>query len=31
VALQAAWAGVLLCLCALVQRRAERKLVVHGG
>ncbi len=31
VALQAAWAGVLLGLCALVQRRAERKLVVHGG
>jgi ABC-2 type transport system permease protein len=31
VALQAAWAGVLLSVCALVQRRAERRLVVQGG
>lgn len=31
VGLQAAWAGALLGGCALVQRRAERKLVVHGG
>jgi ABC-2 type transport system permease protein len=31
VALQAAWAGVLLAVCALVQRRAERRLVVQGG
>jgi viologen exporter family transport system permease protein len=31
VALQAAWVAALLGLCALVQRRAERKLVLHGG
>jgi ABC-2 type transport system permease protein len=31
VALQAAWAVALLALCRLVQRRAERKLVVQGG
>ncbi len=31
VGLQAAWAAGLLGLCALVQRRAERKLVVQGG
>jgi len=31
VALQAVWAVVLLALAALVQRRAERKLVVQGG
>ena len=31
VALQAVWAVVLLALCRLVQRRAERKLVVQGG
>jgi ABC-2 type transport system permease protein len=31
VALQAAWAAALLGLCRLVQRRAERKLVVQGG
>ncbi len=28
---QAAWAGALLALCASVQRRAERKLVIQGG
>ncbi|WP_433307404.1 ABC transporter permease [Actinoplanes sp. CA-030573] len=31
VLLQAAWAIALLALCRLVQRRAERKLVVQGG
>lgn len=31
VALQACWAAVLLALCALVQRRAERRLVAQGG
>lgn len=31
VAGQAAWAVVLLLICALVQRRAERKLVIQGG
>ena len=31
VAVQVVWATVLLALCALVQRRAERKLVVQGG
>jgi ABC-2 type transport system permease protein len=31
VALQACWAVALLLLCRLVQRRAERKLVVQGG
>jgi ABC-2 type transport system permease protein len=31
VGLQAAWAGALLAVCVLVQRRAERKLVVQGG
>lgn len=31
VALQAAWAVVLLLACRVVQRRAERKLVVQGG
>jgi ABC-2 type transport system permease protein len=31
VALQLFWAVVLLALCRLVQRRAERKLVVQGG
>ena len=31
VVLQAAWAGVLLTVCAVTQRRAERKLVVQGG
>jgi ABC-2 type transport system permease protein len=31
VALQAAWAAVLLALAVLVQRRAERRLVVQGG
>jgi ABC-2 type transport system permease protein len=31
VGLQAAWCVVLLALCVLVQRRAERKLVVQGG
>ena len=31
VALQAIWAAVLLWLCRVVQRRAERKLVVQGG
>ncbi|GAA3941475.1 ABC transporter permease [Actinoplanes auranticolor] len=31
VGLQACWAVVLLALCALVQRRAERRLVAQGG
>lgn len=31
VALQAVWAAALLALCALVQRRAERRLVAQGG
>jgi ABC-2 type transport system permease protein len=31
VALQAIWAAVLLLLCRVVQRRAERKLVAQGG
>jgi ABC-2 type transport system permease protein len=31
VAVQVCWAVVLLAACALVQRRAERKLVVQGG
>jgi ABC-2 type transport system permease protein len=31
VALQLCWAVVLLLACRLVQRRAERKLVVQGG
>jgi ABC-2 type transport system permease protein len=31
VALQAAWAGGILALAALVQRRGERRLVVQGG
>jgi ABC-2 type transport system permease protein len=31
VVLQACWAAVLLALCALVQRRAERRLVAQGG
>jgi len=31
VALQVCWAVALLALCRLVQRRAERKLVVQGG
>jgi ABC-2 type transport system permease protein len=31
VALQAVWAAVLLLLCRVVQRRAERRLVVQGG
>jgi ABC-2 type transport system permease protein len=31
VALQAAWAVVVLAACGLVQRRAERHLVVQGG
>jgi ABC-2 type transport system permease protein len=31
VGLQAAWAAALLALCAVVQRRAERRLVVQGG
>jgi ABC-2 type transport system permease protein len=31
VALQAVWAAILLTTCRIVQRRAERKLVVHGG
>ncbi|WP_245601558.1 ABC transporter permease [Hamadaea tsunoensis] len=30
-AVQAAWAVVLLAACLLVQRRAERRLVVQGG
>jgi viologen exporter family transport system permease protein len=31
VALQAVWAAVLLAVCAVVQRRAERKMVIQGG
>lgn len=31
ITVQVAWAVVLLALCYLVQRRAERKLVVQGG
>jgi ABC-2 type transport system permease protein len=31
VVLQAAWCVALLALCALVQRRAERRLVLQGG
>jgi ABC-2 type transport system permease protein len=31
VVLQAVWATVLLALCALVQRRAERRLTAQGG
>jgi ABC-2 type transport system permease protein len=31
VALQAVWAAGLLTLCAVVQRRAERRLVAQGG
>ena len=31
VALQAVWAAVLLAVCRIVQRRAERTLVVQGG
>jgi ABC-2 type transport system permease protein len=31
VALQAVWATVLLAVCAVVQRRAERKMVIQGG
>jgi viologen exporter family transport system permease protein len=31
VALQAFWAVVLLAVCAVVQRRAERKMVIQGG
>ena len=31
VGLQAVWAALLLWLCAVVQRRAERKLVIQGG
>nr|WP_229400320.1 ABC-2 family transporter protein [Micromonospora okii] len=31
VAVQAGWAAALLALCRLVQRRAERRLVVQGG
>jgi ABC-2 type transport system permease protein len=31
IAIQAVWAVVVLLLCRLVQRRAERKLVVQGG
>ncbi|AGZ40151.1 ABC transporter permease [Actinoplanes friuliensis] len=31
VVLQAVWAAVLLALCAVVQRRAERRLVAQGG
>jgi viologen exporter family transport system permease protein len=31
VALQVVWAAIVLALCAAVQRRAERKLVVQGG
>jgi ABC-2 type transport system permease protein len=31
VALQAVWAAGLLALCGVVQRRAERRLVVQGG
>ena len=31
VLLQAVWAAVVLALCAVVQRRAERRLVIQGG
>ena len=31
IAVQAVWVVVLLWLCRVVQRRAERKLVVQGG
>jgi ABC-2 type transport system permease protein len=31
VAVQLGWAGALLALCVLVQRRAERRLVIQGG
>jgi ABC-2 type transport system permease protein len=31
VALQAVWTAVLLVVCRIVQRRAERKLVAQGG
>ncbi|WP_413775639.1 ABC transporter permease [Micromonospora sp. RTGN7] len=31
VAVQAGWAATVLALCRLVQRRAERRLVVQGG
>jgi ABC-2 type transport system permease protein len=31
VAVQAAWAVIILALCRWVQRRGERKLVVQGG
>jgi ABC-2 type transport system permease protein len=31
VVLQACWAAALLALAALVQRRAERRLVAQGG
>ncbi|MFF5171978.1 ABC transporter permease [Micromonospora sp. NPDC000089] len=31
VVLQLAWTGAILALCRLVQRRAERRLVVQGG
>jgi ABC-2 type transport system permease protein len=28
---QVGWAAAILALCRLVQRRAERRLVVQGG
>jgi ABC-2 type transport system permease protein len=31
VAVQAVWAAVLLTICVVVQKRAERKLVAQGG
>lgn len=31
IGVQAVWAVIVLALCALVQRRAERRLVVQGG
>jgi ABC-2 type transport system permease protein len=31
IGLQAAWVLVILGLCRLVQRRAERRLVIQGG
>ncbi|GLI03072.1 ABC transporter permease [Phytohabitans aurantiacus] len=31
VALQVMWAGLLLTACVMVQRRAERRLVIQGG
>jgi ABC-2 type transport system permease protein len=31
VGLQAVWAAVVLWLCVVVQRRAERRLVIQGG